>query len=243
MQASRGFDTTSFRAGGGDRTHDLTITNRLRYHCATPAGPSPRIGGWQPCGQPARSTLLPDHLDVGRLCQVTDDSTPPSATPTVHAGGLDTTRAVLLAIAFVVVAVIALSSLTSSDGSKPNGPASAVTTTTVARAHQKNHPAVNRSEIQVQVANGTATAGVATSVTATLQEQGWSTLPPVNASSTAPSSTVYFAGGRRAAGLQMAKDLKLPASVVQPLTTSVPVPGANGDDLVVLVGPDLNGAG
>jgi hypothetical protein len=25
------------RAGGGNRTHDLTITSRLRYRCATPA--------------------------------------------------------------------------------------------------------------------------------------------------------------------------------------------------------------
>jgi hypothetical protein len=25
------------RAGGGIRTHDLRITNPLRYHCATPA--------------------------------------------------------------------------------------------------------------------------------------------------------------------------------------------------------------
>ena len=24
-------------AGGGGRTHDLLITNQLRYHCATPA--------------------------------------------------------------------------------------------------------------------------------------------------------------------------------------------------------------
>ena len=38
----------------------------------------------------------------------------------------------------------------------------------------------------------------------------------------------------------LAKDLSLPSSAVQPLTTSVPVPGANGDDLVVVVGPDLS---
>ena len=30
-------------AGGGIRTHDLTITNRLRYHCATPARNIPRL--------------------------------------------------------------------------------------------------------------------------------------------------------------------------------------------------------
>ena len=173
---------------------------------------------------------------------MTDDPTPTETPyrPSGHAGGLDATRAVLLAIAFVVVAIIALSSLTGADGSKPSGSAAEVTTTTAGPAKHKKHAPIDRSEIQVQVANGTSSAGVATTVTTKLQEQGWSTLPPVNATSTAPSPTVYFAGGRRAAGRQLAKDLSLPASAVQPLTTSVPVPGANGDDLVVVVGPDLN---
>jgi len=173
---------------------------------------------------------------------VTDDSTTPPAEPQGHAGGLDTTRAVLLAIAFVVVAAIALSTLTSSDGSKAQGSGASTTSTTAAARHKKHAP-VDRSEVQVQVANGTSTAGVATTVTSTLQQRGWSTLPPVNATSTAASTSIYYAGGRRAAGLQLAKDLSLPASVVQPLTTSVPVPGANGDDLVLVVGPDLNVAG
>ena len=170
---------------------------------------------------------------------MTDDPTPPPQAPTGHAGGLDTTRAVLLSIAFVVVAVIALSSLTRADGSRPRGSASVETSTTLAPSKHKTHAAVNRSDIQVQVANGTSAAGVATTVTSTLQQKGWSTLPPVNATATAPSSTVYYAGGRKAAGLLLAKDLSLPSSAVQPLTTSVPVPGANGDDLVVVVGPDL----
>ena len=170
---------------------------------------------------------------------MTDDPTSTPERPKGPAGGLDSTRAILLAIVFVVVAVIGLSSLTKADGSRPHGSASTATTTTTAPAKHKKHAKIDRSEIQVQVANGTSSAGVATTVTTKLQEQGWSTLPPVNATSTAPSTTVYFAGGRKAAGLQLAKDLSLPASAVQPLTTSVPVPGANGDDLVVLVGPDL----
>lgn len=162
----------------------------------------------------------------------------PSA-PTGQAGGLDSTRAVILAIVFVVVALIALSSLTSDDGSKPSGRPAVTTTTAPHKDKGSTKPAVDRAQVQVQVANGTTTAGIATTVTTTLQQQGWSTLPPVNAGSTAPSTSIYYAGGRKAAGLQLARDLKLPKSVVQPLTTSVPVPGANGDDLVLLVGPDL----
>ena len=92
---------------------------------------------------------------------------------------------------------------------------------------------------QVQVANGTSTAGIATTVTTKLMNLGWGTLPPVNASSTVPSSAIYYAAGKKAAGLLLAKELSLPASSVQPLTTSVPVPGSSGDDLVLLVGPDL----
>lgn len=173
------------------------------------------------------------------MSTVSDDDLGPNSPPTGHAGGLDTTRAVLLAIAFVVVALIALSSLTSDDGSKPRGAAEVTTTTASQSPKPSKKPTIDRSTIQVQVANGTSAAGVATSVTSTLQAQGWSTLPPVNATSTSPSTSIYYAGGRKAAGQLLAKDLHLPSSVVQPLTTSVPVPGANGDDLVLLVGPDL----
>jgi hypothetical protein len=168
-------------------------------------------------------------------------------------GGLDTTRAVLLAIAFVVVLLIALVPLSKHDGAPPSGDGGTTTptaggsghsTTTTSPAEKKQHQkaaeaAVNKSDVQVQVANGTSTAGIATTLTSKLMEMGWGTLPPVNASSTVPSSAIYYAAGKKPAGLLLASELHLPSSAVQPLTTSVPVPGANGDDLVLLVGPDL----
>ena len=79
-------------------------------------------------------------------------------------------------------------------------------------------------------------------MTNTLQTAGWNTLPPVNATSSASSSVVYYAANRKWAAEEIATELKLPSSAVQPLTTSVPVPGAAGDDVIVLIGPDLASA-
>ena len=177
----------------------------------------------------------------------------PAAKGPSSQSSLDTTRAVLLCVAFVVVLLIAIVPLTKRDGAVPGGQSADAPVTTVPSgstpatttpAERKKHQAaaeaaVNKSEVQVQVANGTSTAGIATTVTTKLMNLGWGTLPPVNASSTVPSSAIYYAAGKKAAGLLLAKELSLPASSVQPLTTSVPVPGSSGDDLVLLVGPDL----
>lgn len=167
--------------------------------------------------------------------------------------GLDATRSILLCLAFVVVLLIAIIPLSKRDGSVPKGQGSNAsvtsmpsgstpTTTTPAEKKKKQaaaEAAVNKSEVQVQVANGTSTAGIATSVTTQLMNRGWGTLPPVNATSMTPNSVIYCAAGNKPAGLLLAKELRLSASSVQPLTTSVPVPGASGDDLVLLVGSDL----
>ena len=176
--------------------------------------------------------------------QPTDPSVPPSS--------LDLTRAVILAIAFVVVLLIAMSGLTRADGSSTSSSAGAggatttvptttpATTTTAPQHHTTTTiSTVPKNQIKVQVANGTSTAGVATQITSTLQAAGWNMLPPVNATSTASKSVVYYAANRKWAAEEIAAELKLPASSVTALTTSVPVPGAAGDDVVVLIGPDL----
>jgi hypothetical protein len=138
---------------------------------------------------------------------------------------------------FVIVAFVFLQRGTFATGTGGSGgmPA-AVTTTTKAKGPTTTVP---KAQIKVQVANASATAGAATKITQQLQTLGWNTLPPVNATAQVPSSKIYFAQGRKAAALSVATDLKLPKSVIAPLTTSVPVPGAAGDDVVVLVGPDL----
>ena len=178
---------------------------------------------------------------------------------------LDLTRAVILAIAFVVVFLMANSGLSQADGSSPGGttsptttPAATSTTTTPVSTSttQATHATttqrpkkptsttstIPKNQVKVQVANGTSTSGVATTLTNTLQTAGWNTLPPVNATSSASSSVVYYAANRKWAAEEIATELKLSSSAVQPLTTSVPVPGAAGDDVIVLIGPDLASA-
>ena len=120
------------------------------------------------------------------------------------------------------------------------GGSGSASTTTTTKPHGPT-TTVPKSQTKVQVANASSTAGAATRVTQQLQTLGWNTLPPVNATSQVPSSQIYYAKGRKTAALEVAAELKVAKSAVAPLTTSVPVPGAAGDDVVVLVGPDLAG--
>jgi len=152
---------------------------------------------------------------------------------------LNLNRAILVGLAFIIVLLVASNTMTE----RPSGTSSSTTvattsptTTTTASAPTSTIP---RSQIKVQVANGTSTSGVATTVTSQLQSAGWDALPPVNTTTPASASAVYFASGRRTEALEIAKELSVPASAVAPLTTSVPVPGASGDDIVFVIGPDL----
>ena len=151
-------------------------------------------------------------------------------------GHLDLARAGVVVVLFVVVVVAVLSWSSVTKQSPGAAPVTTATTTPVTTAPATT---VARASIKVQVANATTSAGVATKVTQTLQTQGWNTLPPVNATSQAATSTVYYGANRKAEGIEIARELGLPTTVVQPLTTSVPVPGAAGDDIVVIVGPNL----
>ena len=150
---------------------------------------------------------------------------------------LNLPRALLITAGFAIAAFFFLNNGTTTQ-TTGGGP-----TTTAAPASTTTKPSttttVPRSQIKVQVANASTVAGAATKITQQLQTLGWNTLPPVNATAQSPASKVYYAQGRQAAATEIASELKLPASSVAPLTTSVPVPGAAGDDVVVLVGPEL----
>jgi len=150
---------------------------------------------------------------------------------------LNLPRALAVTALFLIVAFVFLQQGTFASGTGGSGGTPAtVTTTTTAKAPTTTLP---KAQTKVQVANASATPGAATKITQQLQTLGWNTLPPVNATAQVPSSKIYYAQGRKAAARSVAADLKLPKSSIAPLTTSVPVPGAAGDDVVVLVGPDL----
>jgi len=164
----------------------------------------------------------------------------PSQDPTDASGrggsSLNFVRAAIVVVLFVVVVSYVLNDATGHYGRRHRG---AATTTTLPARTSTTTTTIARSSVKVQVANGSSTAGMATTVTQQLQTLGWDTLPPVNASSQVSASAVYYATNRKPQALEIASELKLTASAVQPLTTSVPVANASGDDVVVVVGPDL----
>lgn len=117
--------------------------------------------------------------------------------------------------------------------------ATTTTSTTLAGSHPTTTTTLPpRSRVRVQVANGTLTTGLARSYTQLLITQGWDTLPQVNAARAA-KTIVYFNPGFQWAAQQIAAQIKVAKSAVTPLSGLSPVPGASGDDVIVILGPDV----
>jgi hypothetical protein len=89
------------------------------------------------------------------------------------------------------------------------------------------------------VANGSQGTDLAAHYSAILSAQGWATRAPLDATDQVATSSVYYAAGQQEAAAAIATELKLKPSAVHPLTTAVPVSGASGNDIVVVIGADL----
>ena len=113
------------------------------------------------------------------------------------------------------------------------------TTTTTTRAGGTTTTTMARSATSVQVANGSQGTNLAAHYSAILSAQGWATKPPLDATAQEATSSVYYAAGQQEAAAAIATELKLSPSAVHPLTTAVPVTGASGNDVVVVIGADL----
>jgi hypothetical protein len=113
------------------------------------------------------------------------------------------------------------------------------TTTTTTRAGGTTTTTMARSATSVQVANGSQGTDLAAHYSAILSSQGWATKPPLDATAQEATSSVYYAAGQQEAAAAIATELKLSPSAVHPLTTAVPVTGASGNDVVVVIGADL----
>jgi hypothetical protein len=109
-------------------------------------------------------------------------------------------------------------------------PPTAPTTTTTTEPH---------GSVTVLVANATQANGLAAHYSTALQAGGWNMETPTDASTTEATSTVYYAAGQQGSADAIATALGLKSSAVAPLTAQVPVPGATGIDVVVVVGSDL----
>lgn len=153
---------------------------------------------------------------------------------------------VLLAVA-VVVGIVLLNSVPTPTpkvpASTPPSPTSTVpakhhgtTTTTVPPATSTT---LAPSKVAVLVANGTSVAKGATNLSNALKPLGYKLLAPVDTTSAATGSAVYFAPGYDQAAASLAQLMKLSPSSVQPLPSSLPVASVSGADVVVVEGPTL----
>jgi LytR cell envelope-related transcriptional attenuator len=156
--------------------------------------------------------------------------------------GIAPVRALVVLVIFVVAAIVLVGIGTRASVSGVASPPPTTTPTTA--PHHGTAPTtttttVPHSSVSVLVANATQTNALAAHYSALLAAQGWAMQTPVDAATTAATSAVYYAAGQQAAAASIATTLGLKPAAVAPLTTSVPVTGASGVDVVVVVGADL----
>jgi hypothetical protein len=94
---------------------------------------------------------------------------------------------------------------------------------------------VIKSRVRVQVANGTNVTALAATYTQRLMTQDWDTLPPANGPAEA-KTVIYYKPGQVQAAREIATAIGVSQSSLQPLGHLTSVAGAQGDDVVVILG-------
>ena len=122
-------------------------------------------------------------------------------------------------------------------------PAAGATTTTVpvtspGGTKSTTTTVVTRAQVRVQVANGTLTTGLARAYTQQLLTLKWDALPETNGPRVA-ATVVYYNPGFKWAAVEIANEIHAKATAVQALNGQTPVSGAAGDDVIVVLGPDI----
>jgi hypothetical protein len=157
-------------------------------------------------------------------------------------GGIAPVRALVVLIIFVVAAV-ALVNIgtrpTVSGGAATPPPTTTPTTGKTKPVATTTTTTIPHSAVTVVVANATETNGLAAHFSSVLGAQGWAVQTPTDAATTEATSSVYYAAGEQAAATSIATTLGVASTNVLALTTSVPVTGVSGDDVVVVIGADL----
>ena len=161
-------------------------------------------------------------------------TSPPSHEPPAPGSHYQPALSVVLII--VVLFVSATFLMLRYNGPAGAGPSTTSTTTTTLQGTSTT--VVSKSTVRVQVANGTTTSGLARAYTQQLVTLGWDTLPQVNAARVA-STTIYYNPKFLWAAEQIANAIKVSRSAIHPLGGLRPVAGASGDDVVVILGPDV----
>jgi hypothetical protein len=121
--------------------------------------------------------------------------------------------------------------------SSPGGTSTTLVTTTT-RAPAQKQTIVAKSKVRVQVANGTHVTGLARTYTQQLMTLSWDALPELNGPAE-KATIVYYNIGYEWAAKDIASEIKVPRSAVKALGVLTPVAGAAGDDVIVILGPNV----
>jgi hypothetical protein len=119
------------------------------------------------------------------------------------------------------------------------------TTTTTTRGHHHatgtstTTTTAPHSSVSVVVANATSTTGLAAHYTTVIGAMGYSMQAAANATSSESTSAVYYAPGQTSAAASIAASIGVKPTQVLPLSSSTPVAGTTGIDVVVVIGQDL----
>ena len=168
-------------------------------------------------------------------------STPTSSPRDSHASGSHYQPSLGVVIMIVVLFVGATFLMVRA--ASPSSGTPTTTTTSTPSSTSTTSPSTGRvikSKVRVQVANGTTIGSLASRYTQKLMTQNWDTLPPVNGPHVA-ATIIYYNPGERTAALEVATAVGVSASVVHPLGGGSPIPGASGDGVIVILGPDSGG--
>jgi hypothetical protein len=141
----------------------------------------------------------------------------------------------IILVLFVATTFVALRA--HSKSAPPRHTTIGTTTTTTSGATTQS--TVPKSQVSVQVANGTTITGLAGTWTSKLQLLGWNTLPRLNGPSVT-ATVIYYHPNYLWAATEIATEVGVPATAAKPLGTATPVAGATGDDVVVVLGPDVH---
>ena len=124
------------------------------------------------------------------------------------------------------------------------GGAGASTTTTTSKSGHKGGSTTTSTTVapssgSVVVANGTSVTGLAAHYSSVIGAGGWAMQTPIDASSSQSVSAVYYAAGMQQPAASIATSIGVKPTQVLPVSSSVPVSGVTGVDVVVVVGQDL----
>jgi len=144
----------------------------------------------------------------------------------------------LSVVLLIVVFFVGATFLMVRAASPSTGTTTTTTTTTARGTTPSTAPGtVVKSQVTVQVANGTNTTGLAATFTRTLKLQNWDALAPGNGPHVA-ATIIYYNPGFLKAAQEVAATIGVSSSVVHPLGALTPVTGAHGDDVIVVLGPN-----